>query len=38
MMMAVSVDDLECEIFRASGVKAGGKRIVVVGSEAETMS
>lgn len=34
--MAVSVDDLECEILRASALRAVGEWIVVVGSENET--
>jgi len=36
MMMAVSVDDLECEILRAVALNAVGEWMVVVGSENET--
>ena len=36
MMMAFSVDDLECEILRAVALSAVGEWMVVVGSEKET--
>jgi hypothetical protein len=36
MMMAVSVDDLECVILRAVALSAVGEWMVVVGSEKET--